>query len=139
MARIRIINDLVKYIMDNNIDVNKEIVIGAEGYNTYKKDANIEDKELNVQILPTGELFISDDCDYEEITVTTEEFGFEVTETRRRYVKVTAKDYDTALEMINSAVNNDILDLDDNSYIEDSEVNDYENLDNCDDVTSEVE
>jgi hypothetical protein len=64
MAKIRTLNDLIKYVMDNNIDTDKGITIGVEGYHTYDEDANIEDRELNIEILPNGEVLIADDGDY---------------------------------------------------------------------------
>lgn len=138
MAKIRTLNDLIKYVMDNNIDTNKGIIIGVEGYHTYDEDANIEDRELNIEILPNGEVLIADDGDYEELKKEpTQEYGFQVRETRVRNIKVSACNYDEAYDIAERLMNNNKLDMDDNSYIDNQELEDYHNLDNCDDFTEE--
>ena len=138
MAKIRTLNDLIKYVMDNNIDTNKGITIGVEGYHTYDEDANIEDRELNIEILPNGEVLIADDGDYEELKKEpTQEYGFQVTETRVRNIKVSACNYDEAYDIAERLMNNNKLDMDDNSYIDNQELEDYHNLDNCDDFTED--
>ena len=138
MAKIRTLNDLIKYVMDNNIDTNKGITIGVEGYHTYDEDANIEDRELNIEILPNGEVLITDDGDYEELKEEpTKEYGFTVTETRVRNIKVSASSYDKAYGIAERLMNRNGLDMDDSSYVDNQELEDYDNLDNCDDVTEE--
>lgn len=138
MAKIRTLNDLIKYVMDNNIDTNKGIAIGVEGYHTYDEDANIEGRELNIEILPNGEVLIADDGDYEELKEEpTKEYGFTVTETRVRNIKVSASSYDEAYGIAERLMNRNDLDMDDSSYVDNQELEDYDNLDNCDDVTEE--
>lgn len=138
MAKIRTLNDLIKYVMDNNIDTNKGITIGVEGYHTYDEDVNIEDRELNIEILPNGEVLIADDCDYDEIKKEpTKEYGFTITETRVKNIKVSACSYDEAYDIAERLMNNNELDMDDNSYIDSQDLDDYDNLDQCEDYTEE--
>ena len=132
--RVNTVNDLIKFIMENDCE-NAKVVIGCEGYHS----KNDEDKKLGVSILPTGELFIADDCDYSEIEEEPEEeYGFEIQEIHRRYVKVTAKSYDEAKEMIERAADNCELNVDDKEWIVDTDVDDYDDLNICDDVTDEL-
>ena len=132
--RVNTVNDLIKFIMENDCE-NAKVVIGCEGY--HSKDD--EDKQLGVSILPTGELFIADDCDYSEIEEEPEEeYGFEIQEIHWRYVKVRAKSYDEAKEAIERATDNGDLELDDRQFIVDTDYDDYDSLDSCDDVTNEV-
>lgn len=138
MAKIGTLNDLIKYVMDNNIDTSKRITIGVEGYHTYDEDANIEDRELNIEMLPNGEVLIADDCDYEELKKEpTQEYGFTITETRIKNIKVSASSYDEAYDIAERLMTNNELDMDDNSYIDGQDIDDYENLDNCEDYTEE--
>ena len=138
MAKIRTLNDLVAFFMNNNCDMTQRIIIGVEGYHTYDEDANIEDQELNVEILPNGNVLISDDGDYEEIKKPPmEEFGFQITETRVRNIKVKACNYNEAYDIAERLMSNNELDLDDDTYVDSRDLDDYENLDNCDDFTEE--
>lgn len=139
MPKIRTLNDLIKYVMENDIDVNKGITIGVEGYHTYDEDANIEDRELNIEILPNGEILIADDGNYDEIKKEpTQEYGFTITETRVKNIKVSACNYDEAYDIAERLMRNNELDMDDNIYIDDQKIDDYENLNNCKDYTEET-
>lgn len=139
MSKIRTLNNLIKYVMNNNIDTNKGIIIGVEGYHTYDEDANIENRELNIEILPNGEVLIADDSNYDEIKKEpTQEYGFTITETRMKNIKVSACSYDEAYDIAERLMHNNELDMDDNGCIDNQEIDDYENLDNCEDYTEET-